>query len=39
MYVNSMTSNMGDKGKESIKKMFAIAKERGILSVDQLHFA
>jgi 1,4-dihydroxy-6-naphthoate synthase len=39
MYVNSMTSNMGAKGKESIKKMFAIAKERGILSVDQLHFA
>jgi 1,4-dihydroxy-6-naphthoate synthase len=39
MYVNSMTIDMGVKGKKSIKKMFAIAKERGILSVDRLHFA
>jgi 1,4-dihydroxy-6-naphthoate synthase len=39
MYVNSMTSDMGIEGKKSIKKMFAIAKERGILSVDRLHFA
>ena len=39
MYVNSMTSDMGTEGKKSIKKMFAIAKERGILSVDRLHFA
>jgi 1,4-dihydroxy-6-naphthoate synthase len=39
MYVNSMTINMGARGKKSIKKMFAIAKERGILSVDRLHFA
>lgn len=39
MYVNGMTSDMGTEGKKSIKKMFAIAKERGILSVDRLHFA
>jgi 1,4-dihydroxy-6-naphthoate synthase len=39
MYVNSMTIDMGVKGKKSIKKMFAIAKERGILAVDRLHFA
>jgi 1,4-dihydroxy-6-naphthoate synthase len=39
MYVNYMTIDMGSKGKESIKKMFTIAKERGILSVDGLHFA
>jgi 1,4-dihydroxy-6-naphthoate synthase len=39
MYVNSMTIDMGLKGKKSIKKMFAIAKERGILSVDRLRFA
>ena len=39
MYVNSMTIDMGVKGKKSIKKMFAIAKERGILALDRLHFA
>lgn len=39
MYVNSMTIDMGVKGKKSIKKMFAIAKERGILAVDRLRFA
>jgi 1,4-dihydroxy-6-naphthoate synthase len=39
MYVNSMTIDMGVKGRKSIKKMFAIAKERGILAVDRLHFA
>jgi hypothetical protein len=30
---------MGDKGQESLKRMFAMAKDRGILSIDQLHFA
>jgi 1,4-dihydroxy-6-naphthoate synthase len=39
MYVNSMTIDMGVKGKKSIKKMFAIAKERGMLAVDRLRFA
>jgi 1,4-dihydroxy-6-naphthoate synthase len=39
MYVNNMTIDMGVKGKKSIKKMFAIAKERGILAVDRPHFA
>jgi predicted solute-binding protein len=38
MYVNDTTIDMGDRGQESLKRMFAIAKERGILSIDQLHF-
>ena len=38
MYVNSMTIDMGVKGKKSIKKMFAIAKERGMLAVDSTAF-
>jgi hypothetical protein len=29
---------MGDKGQESLKRMFAMAKDRGILSMDHLHF-
>ena len=39
MYVNNTTIDMGDKGQESLKRMFAMAKDRGILSIDQLHFA
>jgi predicted solute-binding protein len=38
MYVNNTTIDMGDKGQESLKRMFAMAKDRGILSIDQLHF-
>jgi hypothetical protein len=30
---------MGAKGEKSIKKMFALAKERNILSVDKIQFA
>jgi hypothetical protein len=29
---------MGASGQESLKRMFAIAKDRGILSIDKLHF-
>jgi 1,4-dihydroxy-6-naphthoate synthase len=38
MYVNNTTIDMGAKGQESLKRMFAMAKDRGILSIDQLHF-
>ena len=38
MYVNNTTIDMGDRGQESLKRMFAIAKDRGILSIDKLHF-
>jgi 1,4-dihydroxy-6-naphthoate synthase len=39
MYVNNITLDMGAKGEKSIKKMFALAKERNILSVDNVQFA
>jgi 1,4-dihydroxy-6-naphthoate synthase len=39
MYVNNITLDMGAKGEKSIKKMFALAKERNILSVDKIQFA
>lgn len=38
MYVNNTTIDMGARGQESLKRMFAIAKDRGILSIDKLHF-
>ena len=39
MYVNNITVDMGIRGKKSIKKMFAMAKERGLLAIDQVNFA
>jgi 1,4-dihydroxy-6-naphthoate synthase len=39
MYVNDVTINMGTIGEKSIKKMFAMAEEKGLLSVSKLNFA
>lgn len=39
MYVNDVTIDMGTIGEESIKKMFAIAEEKGFLSFSKLNFA
>lgn len=39
MYVNDVTIDMGTIGEKSIKKMFAIAEEKGFLSFSKLNFA
>jgi predicted solute-binding protein len=39
MYVNNVTIDMGTIGEKSIKKMFAMAKEKELLSVSKLNFA
>jgi 1,4-dihydroxy-6-naphthoate synthase len=39
MYVNDVTIDMGTIGEKSIKKMFAIAEEKGFLSLSKLNFA
>jgi 1,4-dihydroxy-6-naphthoate synthase len=39
MYVNDVTIDMGTIGEKSIKKMFAMAEEKGLLSVSRLNFA
>lgn len=39
MYVNDVTIDMGTIGEESIKRMFAIAEEKGFLSFSKLNFA
>lgn len=39
MYVNDVTIDMGTIGERSIKKMFAIAEEKGFLSFSKLNFA
>jgi 1,4-dihydroxy-6-naphthoate synthase len=39
MYVNDVTIDMGVEGEKSIKKMFAMAKEKQILSIPQVNFA
>jgi 1,4-dihydroxy-6-naphthoate synthase len=39
MYVNDVTIDMGTIGEKSIKKMFAIAEEKGFLSFAKLNFA
>jgi 5,8-dihydroxy-2-naphthoate synthase len=39
MYVNDVTIDMGTIGEKSIKKMFAMAEEKGLLSVSKLNFA
>jgi 1,4-dihydroxy-6-naphthoate synthase len=39
MYVNDVTIDMGIEGEKSIKKMFAMAKEKQILSIPQVNFA
>jgi 1,4-dihydroxy-6-naphthoate synthase len=39
MYVNDVTINMGIKGEESIKKMFEMAIEKGLIPVIQINFA
>lgn len=39
MYVNNITVDMGIRGKKSIKKMFAMAKEKGLLAIDRVNFA
>jgi 1,4-dihydroxy-6-naphthoate synthase len=39
MYVNDVTIDMGMIGEKSIKKMFAMAKEKKLISVPKLNFA
>jgi 1,4-dihydroxy-6-naphthoate synthase len=39
MYVNDVTIDMGTIGEKSIKKMFAIAEEKGFLSFSKLNFS
>jgi 1,4-dihydroxy-6-naphthoate synthase len=39
MYVNDVTIDMGTIGEKSVKKMFAIAEEKGFLSFSKLNFA
>ena len=39
MYVNNITIDKGTVGEKSIKKMFAMAKEKELLSVSKLNFA
>ena len=39
MYVNDVTIDMGNIWEKSIKKMFAIAEEKGFLSFSKLNFA
>jgi 1,4-dihydroxy-6-naphthoate synthase len=39
MYVNDVTVDMGTIGEKSIKKMFAIAEEKGFISFSKLNFA
>ena len=39
MYVNDVTIDMGTIGEKSIKKMFAMAEEKRLLSVSKLNFA
>jgi 1,4-dihydroxy-6-naphthoate synthase len=39
MYVNDVTIDMGTIGEKSIKKMFAIAEEKGLLSFSKLNFS
>ena len=39
MYVNKVTVNMGDAGEESIRKMFEMAKEKGLVPDFELSIA
>jgi len=39
MYVNSVTVNMGDKGEESIKRLFEMAKEKSLVPEFDLSIA
>ena len=39
MYVNSVTVNMGDKGEESIKRLFEMAKEKNLVPEFDLSIA
>src|ERR671919_390266 len=39
MYVNNITIDMGTVGEKSIKKMFAMAEEKELLSFSKLNFA
>ena len=39
MYVNPVTVNMGDKGEESIKRVFQMAKEKGLVPEFNLSIA
>ena len=39
MYVNPVTVNMGDKGEESIRKVFEMAKEKGLVPDFELSIA
>jgi len=32
MYVNKVTVNMGDKGEESIRRLFEMAKQKNLVS-------
>ena len=39
MYVNKVTVNMGDPGEESIRRLFEMAKEKGLVPDFELSFA
>jgi 1,4-dihydroxy-6-naphthoate synthase len=39
MYVNDLTIDMGDKGKQAIEKVFDLAIEKHILSPFSVYFA
>jgi 1,4-dihydroxy-6-naphthoate synthase len=39
MYVNPVTVNMGDKGEESIRRVFQMAKEKGLVPDFELSIA
>ncbi|MGD2106192.1 MAG: ABC transporter substrate-binding protein [Nitrosopumilaceae archaeon] len=39
MYVNSVTVNMGDKGEESIRRLFEMAKDKGLVPEFNLSIA
>jgi 1,4-dihydroxy-6-naphthoate synthase len=39
MYVNSVTVNMGDRGEESIKRVFEMAKEKDLVPEFNLSIA
>ena len=39
MYVNPVTVNMGDRGEQSIRRVFQMAKEKGLVSEFNLSIA
>jgi 1,4-dihydroxy-6-naphthoate synthase len=39
MYVNNVTVNMGERGEQSIRKMFELAKQEKLVPEFNLHIA